>query len=253
MKRFMIVLCVVAVVGLTSAAVQASITVTSGNTTVPGDSEYGNVRYRSLNNGGGTSGGEIYIGKGDLGDPNRSEISFNWNLGTTPTLFEYDPTTGIEKATASLTAGNVFTSWGSGGVLPNTGAPIYPLAGKPVNYILLSLYERNPLTPYTFHITDLEGQDLGTFSSLNGVNEQWTITDPTLLADGFKVYGDLTLTGTGNGQETDRVGMAFGWTSTVSAVPEPATIIIWSLLGMGSWLGMRVVRRRRGGPVGRQP
>ncbi|MCG2682862.1 MAG: hypothetical protein L6306_04525 [Planctomycetales bacterium] len=35
------------------------------------------------------------------------------------------------------------------------------------------------------------------------------------------------------------------------AVPEPATIIVWSLLGAGSWLGMRVWRRR-GGPVGRQ-
>ena len=31
------------------------------------------------------------------------------------------------------------------------------------------------------------------------------------------------------------------------------TIIVWSLLGVGSWLGMRVVRRRRGGPVARQP
>jgi hypothetical protein len=34
-------------------------------------------------------------------------------------------------------------------------------------------------------------------------------------------------------------------------VPEPATIIIWSLLGAGGWLGMSVSRRRR--PVGRQP
>jgi hypothetical protein len=40
---------------------------------------------------------------------------------------------------------------------------------------------------------------------------------------------------------------------TVQPIPEPATIIVWSLLGVGSWLGMRVVRRRRGGPVGRQP
>jgi hypothetical protein len=40
---------------------------------------------------------------------------------------------------------------------------------------------------------------------------------------------------------------------TYDPIPEPATIIIWSLLGMGSWLGMRIVRRRRGGPVGRQP
>jgi hypothetical protein len=35
-------------------------------------------------------------------------------------------------------------------------------------------------------------------------------------------------------------------------IPEPATIIIWSLLGAGSWLGMRVWRRK-GGPVGREP
>jgi hypothetical protein len=35
-------------------------------------------------------------------------------------------------------------------------------------------------------------------------------------------------------------------------VPEPAAIIVWTLLGAGSWLGMRVWRRR-GGPVGRQP
>jgi hypothetical protein len=33
-------------------------------------------------------------------------------------------------------------------------------------------------------------------------------------------------------------------------VPEPATIIIWSLLGAATWLGMRVARRGR--PVGRR-
>jgi hypothetical protein len=30
-------------------------------------------------------------------------------------------------------------------------------------------------------------------------------------------------------------------------VPEPATIVVWSLLGAGSWLGMRVWRRRETG------
>jgi hypothetical protein len=37
----------------------------------------------------------------------------------------------------------------------------------------------------------------------------------------------------------------------VTAIPEPATIIVWSLLGSASWLGMRVVRQGR--RVGRQP
>ncbi len=36
----------------------------------------------------------------------------------------------------------------------------------------------------------------------------------------------------------------------IAVVPEPATIIIWSLLGFGSWLGLRISRRR--GSVGRQ-
>lgn len=37
----------------------------------------------------------------------------------------------------------------------------------------------------------------------------------------------------------------------VDTIPEPATFLVWSLLGMASWLGMRVWRRRI--PVGRQP
>ncbi len=35
-------------------------------------------------------------------------------------------------------------------------------------------------------------------------------------------------------------------------VPEPSTLIVWSLFGAGSWLGMRL-RRRRSQPVGRKP
>jgi hypothetical protein len=39
--------------------------------------------------------------------------------------------------------------------------------------------------------------------------------------------------------------------SMLYAIPEPATIVVWSLLGAGTWLGMRVSRRGR--RVGRQP
>jgi hypothetical protein len=38
-------------------------------------------------------------------------------------------------------------------------------------------------------------------------------------------------------------------TILATATPEPATIVVWSLLGVGSWLGTRVWRRRN--PVGR--
>lgn len=36
-------------------------------------------------------------------------------------------------------------------------------------------------------------------------------------------------------------------------VPEPATIVVWSLLGATSWLGMRVWRRRGTETTGRRP
>ncbi|MBU4271029.1 MAG: right-handed parallel beta-helix repeat-containing protein [Planctomycetes bacterium] len=43
------------------------------------------------------------------------------------------------------------------------------------------------------------------------------------------------------------------WSNPLSApIPEPASVLVWCLLGAGSWLGMRVWRRRRV-PVGRQP
>jgi hypothetical protein len=39
--------------------------------------------------------------------------------------------------------------------------------------------------------------------------------------------------------------------SSNSSVPEPATILIWSILGAGSWLGMRVWRKPK--HIGRRP
>ena len=48
------------------------------------------------------------------------------------------------------------------------------------------------------------------------------------------------------------VGNASGFEATLglTPVPEPATLIVWSLLGASSWLGMRVVRQGR--RIGRQ-
>jgi hypothetical protein len=55
-----------------------------------------------------------------------------------------------------------------------------------------------------------------------------------------------------NGGQQAQMFMSSGGTAPTSAIPEPAALIVWSLLGTGSWLGMRVWRRR-GTPVGRQP
>lgn len=52
------------------------------------------------------------------------------------------------------------------------------------------------------------------------------------------------------GLAQDHLGLVSGQTLP-PPLPEPSTLIIWSLLGAASWLGMRIYRRGR--RVGRQP
>jgi hypothetical protein len=47
-------------------------------------------------------------------------------------------------------------------------------------------------------------------------------------------------------------GPSEGAAEAAAGIPEPASILVWSLLGAGSWFGLRVWRRR-GGAVGRGP
>jgi hypothetical protein len=64
--------------------------------------------------------------------------------------------------------------------------------------------------------------------------------------------GDANYDGVIDGLDRDLWSANFGSSPLENAeVPEPATLIIWSLLGAGSWLGMRVAQRGR--RVGRQP
>jgi hypothetical protein len=66
------------------------------------------------------------------------------------------------------------------------------------------------------------------------------------LADVDSLYFDLICTA---GDEP--VTAVLSDVSTSAVVPEPAAVIVWSLLGAGSWLGLRVWRRPRS--VGRRP
>ncbi len=64
--------------------------------------------------------------------------------------------------------------------------------------------------------------------------------------------GDANYDGVVDLLDLDLCRANFGSTSIVlTPTPEPATLLIWSLLGATSWLGVRVVRRGR--RVGRQP
>jgi hypothetical protein len=62
-------------------------------------------------------------------------------------------------------------------------------------------------------------------------------------------YFGIVLTGV-SGFAFDSISLD---TQCESAVPEPATIIVWSLLGTASWLGVRVARRRGMRPGSSRP
>jgi hypothetical protein len=91
----------------------------------------------------------------------------------------------------------------------------------------------------------------------------WIITSDS--GYNFSATSFDVLSGTGSGSEGNGLYYAAAYLDctptyvgcdTVGApvpdgTPEPATIVVWSLLGMFSWVGARVWRQRRG-PVGRQ-
>jgi hypothetical protein len=97
------------------------------------------------------------------------------------------------------------------------------------------------------------GSDTDLFFTLNFVGDT-----PSPLSFDFYAYKDTTkldyATAVWNGTSwaitnAPSLGLAPAWPTIVmvvndEVVPEPATIVIWSLLGAGSWLGMRVWRRR---------
>ena len=84
---------------------------------------------------------------------------------------------------------------------------------------------------------------------LAGYSDTW---GPQELVAVLTAYGNNGYQNNGNPAQDQYV--AFGIVDPPAAVsaPEPATVVIWSLLGVGSWLGMRVSRRRRAS-IGRQP
>jgi hypothetical protein len=88
----------------------------------------------------------------------------------------------------------------------------------------LSWYYKFFADPVTFNaITFWQGDSLG-----------WKTTISHSAAGGWQ-YGTPV-----HDVVRDTVAASLG-----IVVPEPATIIVWSVLGAGVWLGMRVSRRRQ--------
>jgi hypothetical protein len=77
--------------------------------------------------------------------------------------------------------------------------------------------------------------------TLTGTGGNWTSDAAVLIGnnDGYRAAGHVFVP-----NADDSAALATGYAADGGTVPEPATIIIWSLLGMSSWLGLRVWRRR---------
>jgi hypothetical protein len=128
--------------------------------------------------------------------------------------------------------------------------------GDPLNTVnFISLYiqsnEGNPPTTdnITVNLTDLDGQALMpgsvSFGYPPGGNASWYLTDPSLLANGFILSGNVVLTGTIERTESDKVQIAFGNSSVSGSapVPEPLTMAsaFFAIGGLGGY-----IRRRTG-------
>jgi hypothetical protein len=144
------------------------------------------------------------------------------NLQWSSTYTSYDVTTAISALTAGQTgATGIFSDLGTGTVYASGLAPA-SYADYTVSLAAAGVAALNSAKGGQFAIG-------GALSPLTPPLGLYNYTFSTTPASGRPV--ELTL--------------------NMETVPEPATMIVWSLLGAASWLGMRVWRR--GHRAGRQP
>lgn len=129
-------------------------------------------------------------------------------------------------------------------------APDAVTAG-PVNYINFQLWDRGnfPTFPNGLTISDLDGQNLGSFTFPTAGIGSWSILDPggLNLNNGFVLNGkfDLDLALLAEGREGDKITFAIGYNANVPAAAVPAPQALVMLLGLGATaLGLKNWRRR---------
>jgi len=116
------------------------------------------------------------------------------------------------------------------------------------------VYGSAPITDWTIGIFSDSP-----YSHVPSIRADWSSDPYSLLTPRNDGDGDYTINmvfdiGTLGAGQSANVDFQYRIAETgggVSTVPEPCTIIVWSLLGAGSWLGMRVWRKPRS--IGRRP
>jgi len=249
MKRFMIVLCVAAVVGLVAAAAQASVTTITfkGSDIVVDASLTPNIWP--------TANGVAAVGDGTIEGSTMTKIRTYTRTGTPPAG---DPTAfnawlaglgtgqGISGFNLWLQddASNQAAMWGEKIALTNA----YSTAITP--------FASSGWTASVYTVGDewgsaWKGRQLITYTanSADYYLRPGTTADFGFTAD---IYGIGGATGpdyqiwVGSGNVVGVDGGYFQRAITANAVPEPTTILVWGLLGLAA-AGFGVWRRKRAG------
>ena len=156
----------------------------------------GGVRLKSFNNG---PGGEIYLGKPDLGiGANRVEIDFyptgQWQPSN-HVKFEYTPT-GTNNLKVTVDANNQYI------LMYNLGD------ANILNYLKIDVVGRQVGTTVDFNNVTLNSNALGNFSGTGW--QTWQVKELDFTS-GFTVEGDLLLSGTQPGGETNKLQLSVGY------------------------------------------
>lgn len=156
--------------------------VTAGYAT--GMTEAVGVRYKAQN-----TGGEIYLGKADLGiGGNRIETGYTWPDGTYPVSFSFD---GTNTITAT-----------PGGLAPYVvSSPACASSG----WNKLDIYVRQGTGTTAFNNVEINGIPIGSFAATGN----WTVSNVN-LSQAFTVTGDLVVTGWGTGNEAQKLQITAG-------------------------------------------
>ena len=164
--------------------------------------EAAGVRYR-----GNSSGNEIYLGVPDLGvGTNRVEVSYpnvyaNWADGTYAVTFSFDQ--AANKVSTSID--------GPGGVasldydFDDLLSPGCPTANW--NTLDINVVDRLDPANLRFNNVMLNGSPLGDFGAEGWLN--WTISNFD-FSQSFTVSGDMVVSGTWTGSETNKLQLTVG-------------------------------------------
>jgi hypothetical protein len=108
-----------------------------------------------------------------------------------------------------------------------------------------------PTEGLSFAFLDTTGSGTAMFDTVDGTSAG-SLLSPTLsLLLGDTIEFDIAFLTTDGTSTYHDYGLAsFNIPPVEGTVPEPASVIIWSLLGAGTWLGARVWRRGRVGVTG---